>query len=78
MLAVDTPPVVDENVERAEYEYKEGGRPLCLETDGNHSARHQADQGDKHADEAPLSSEDEPNEEEDQEHASRKEEAVNV
>lgn len=75
MRRVDAPEVVDEDVEDAEHQDQEPCRPLRLETDGDHDARHQADDGDEHAGDAPLSTEDESDEEEDEQDAAREQEA---
>ena len=77
VLAVDAPPVVNEDVETAEYEHKEGRRPLRLETDSNHRTCGNANQGDEYAGEAPFSAEHKADEEEDQKDASREQEARN-
>ncbi len=73
---MDTPPVIDEDVENAERDDQEGCGPLGLEADCNHGARREAD--DRHEDtgDAPLSTEDEADEQEDEEYTSRKQEAV--
>ena len=75
MCAVNAPPVVDQNIEDAQYKHKEGRRPLGLEADGNHSARRQADQGHEGTSDAPLAAESETNEEEDKQKTARKQEA---
>ena len=73
--AVDAPPVVDKDVEDAEDEDEERGRPLGLEADGNHRARGETDERHKEPSDAPLAAEGEANEEENEQDASRKEEA---
>lgn len=62
---MDGPPVVDEDVEDTEDENKECGRPLGLETNGNHRACCETNQGDEDTDKAPFATEGETNEEED-------------
>ena len=71
MSGVDTPPVVDEHVEDAEHDDEERGGPLRLETDCYHDARREAN--DRHEDtrDAPSTTKDEANEEENEQDASR-------
>ena len=72
---VNTPEVVDEHVEDAEQPDEEAGAVLCLEADGNHDARAEADDGDEHAGERPVALKDEADEEEDEQDATRELEA---
>lgn len=71
----DTPPVVRKDVEDAENEDKEACRPLGLEADCNHAASSKSDDRNKDTPNAPLTLENETEEEEDKEDATGKEEA---
>lgn len=74
---MDAPPVVDKYVEHAQDEDEESGRPFCLETDGDHPACTQTDDRHEYSPEAPLSLNDESQEEEDEQDATGKKEAGN-
>jgi hypothetical protein len=63
---VNTPPVVGEHVEDAEDDDKERGGPFGLETDGDHDASSEPKNGDKETCDAPLSLENESEEQEDE------------
>lgn len=75
---MDTPPVVDEDVEYGQREDQERGGPLGLETDCNHDACRKTDEGHEEPDEAPFTPDHEPNKEEDQEDATSKQETSNI
>ena len=60
------PEVVHKNVEDAQNHDKHNGTPLRLESNRNHDTSHSADQNHKHSPEAPLASEDEADEQEDE------------
>lgn len=66
MRAIDAPPVVDEDIERAEHNHEERSGPLRLEADGNHCARAEPNKRDKYATDAPFTSEHESDEQEDE------------
>lgn len=72
---VDTPPVVDEHVEGAESYNKECRGPLCLETDSDHDASRETNDRDEQPGDAPLSTEDKPDEQEDEQDTSGEQEA---
>lgn len=63
------PEVVGQDVENAEDQNQQGSTELGLEANDNHDARNKAKKRHNHTPEAPLSSEDEADEEEDEEHA---------
>lgn len=63
-----SPEVVHQHVEDTQDEYQQRGAPLRLESHHNHDACDQADDGDKHSPDGPLSTEHEADEEEDEEH----------
>ena len=66
---MDTPPVVSKDVEDAENQDEEGGRPLGLEPNGDHSTSAEAKDGNENTHEGPLALKDEAEEEEDEKHA---------
>jgi hypothetical protein len=72
---VDAPEVVDEDVEDTQYDDKEHAGPLCLETNCNHSACTNSNERYKGTRNAPLATESEANEQEDQQDTAREEEA---
>jgi hypothetical protein len=61
------PPIVGEDIEDAEDDDKEGSGPLGLETNGNHDAGNEPNNGDEHTRDAPFTLDDETQEEENQE-----------
>jgi len=69
MRRMNAPPIVDEHVERAQDQDKESGRPLGLEPYRNHTARPQAYDRHQHSPDPPLSLNDEPQKEEDEQDA---------
>ena len=71
------PPVVGKHVEHAQDEDEESGRPFSLESDGDHAACTEADDRHKHSPKSPLSLNNEPQKEEDEQNATGKEEAAN-
>ena len=72
---MDAPPVVSKDVEDAENEDEEGGRPLGLEANSDHSASAETKDRDENTHEAPLALEDEAKEQEDEEHTTGQKEA---
>jgi len=74
---MNAPPVVDKYVEHAQDENEESGRPLGLEADGNHATCTQTDDRHEYSPDAPLSSEHESQEKEDEQDPTGKEEAGN-
>ena len=72
---MNAPPVVGKHVEHAQDEDEESGRPLSLETDGNHPGCTQPGDRQEHSSEAPLSLNEESQKEEDEQDAAGKEEA---
>lgn len=76
MGSVDTPPIVNEDVEDAQKSDKETGAPLGLEADGDHDTGAQTNDGDDDTGERPVALEDETNEKEDEEDSAGKLEAV--
>ena len=72
---VDAPPVVDEHVEGAESYNEECRGPLCLETDGDHDASRETNDRDEQPGDAPLSTEDKTDEQEDEQDTSGEQEA---
>ena len=75
---VNTPPVVDEHVEGTESNDKECRGPLRLETDSDHDAGRETNDRDEQPGDAPLSTEDETDEQENEQDASREQEATHV
>ena len=75
MCRVHSPEVVDDDIEDAENQHEKGCRPLGLEADGNHDAGGKTNNGDEKPCNAPLSTEDETDEQEDEEDTSREQEA---
>lgn len=73
---MNTPPVVDEHVENAQHNDEERRRPFRFEAYCNHGACSEADQGDKDTRYAPLATESEANEEEDEEYTACQKETV--
>jgi len=67
---VYAPPVVGENVEHAQNEDKECSRPFRFESNGDHGTSPESNDGDKYANESPLSLKDKSNKEENEEHTS--------
>lgn len=65
------PEVVDEHVEHAQQQHQHDGAELSLEANDDHDAGDEAKQTNDHTPQAPLAGEDEPDEEEDQQNASR-------
>lgn len=61
------PPVVDEDVGDAQYGDEQAGAPLGLETNGDHDASGQTQEGDDGSEEGEFALEGESDEEEDQE-----------
>ncbi len=78
MRRVDAPPVVDEDVEDAERANQERSGPFRLEANCNHDARREPDHRDEKPCNAPLSPEDETDEEEDEQDTPREKEATNI
>ena len=74
--AVNAPPVIDEDVENAEDDDQERGGPLRLETDGDHRACCETDQGHEDTTDAPFTAEGEADEEEDKQDTARQEETA--
>lgn len=72
---MNSPPIVGENVENAQHHNKECGRPLGLETNGNHDTSGKTNDRNKNAHEAPFALKNEAKEKEDQEDSAGKEEA---
>lgn len=72
---MNTPPVVDEDVEHAEDENQERSRPLRLEADRHHCAGGQTNERHEEPANAPLSPEGESDEEEDKQDTSGEQEA---
>lgn len=70
--SVDTPPIVNEDVEDAQKSDKETGAPLGLEADGDHDTGAQTNDGDDDTGERPVALEDETNEKEDEEDSAGK------
>ena len=70
------PPVVDEDVGDAQDGDEETGAPLGLETDGDHDAGGETEEGDDGSEEGELALEGEPDKEEDQEDPSSELEAT--
>lgn len=62
MRRVNAPPVVNEDVEDAQDDHQERGRPFGLEPDGYHDASRKAHNGDKYTCNTPLALENEPDE----------------
>lgn len=71
---MNSPPIVGENVENAQHHNKECGRPLGLETNGNHDTSGKTNDRNKNAHEAPFALKNEAKEKEDQEDSAGKEE----
>ena len=63
---MNTPPVIDEDVEDTENEDKECGRPLRLEANCNHGAGGKTDKRHEETSNAPFTPEGKSNEEEDE------------
>lgn len=61
------PPVVDEDVGDAQYGDEQAGAPLGLETDSDHDASRETQEGDDGSEEGEFALEGESDEEEDQE-----------
>lgn len=66
VLLVQAPPVVDEDVEQAEEDDEESGRPLGLETDDDHATGDEAKDGNDDAGKGPFTSNEEADKEEDE------------
>lgn len=60
------PPIVGKNIEYAQYEHKERGRPFCFEANCDHYARRKTDDWHKYPNDAPFALKNEAQEEEDQ------------
>ena len=75
MRRVNAPPVVDEHVECTESDDEECSGPLRLETDGDHDASRETNDRDEQPGDAPLSTEDKPDEQEDEQDTSGEQEA---
>lgn len=73
---MNAPPVVSKHVEDTQNDDKEGGRPLCLEANGNHDTSGKTNNGDKETHKGPFSLNNEAEEKEDEKNATSKEEAV--
>jgi len=69
MMRMQSPEVVDKDVEDAQNKNEQNRTELGLEADNNHDTRDQADQDDENAPEAPVTRKDEADEEEDEQHA---------
>lgn len=65
-ISTYSPEVVDKDVEHAQNGDENDGAPLGLEANDNHDASNETDQDDGNATNAPLASEDEANEQEDE------------
>jgi len=72
---VNAPPVVCKHVEHAQDEDEESGRPLGFESNSNHAACTQPNDRHKHSSDAPLSLNDEPQKEEDEQDTTSEKEA---
>jgi len=72
------PPVVSEHVEDGEHDDEEGSSPFGFETDSHEDTGSETEDGNEDTGEAPLALEDKSNEKEDEEHTSRKLEAVSA
>ena len=68
-------PVVHKDVCNAQASHQEAGRPLCLETDGDHHTGTQPDKGNQKTENAELPLEDESNEQEHEKHSTSQLEA---
>lgn len=72
VVGVQCPPVVDVEVEDAEDEHQHNSRELGLEANNDHDAGNQSEQASNDSPEAPVATEDEANEEEDEQDTSSK------
>lgn len=66
------PEVVNQNIEHTQKNNKNNSTPLGLETDNDHDARDQTEQANQDAPEAPLTRENEADEQEDKQHTTSK------
>jgi hypothetical protein len=76
MCRVHAPPVVGKHVEYAQDKYEECSRPFGLETDGDHNASGETENGNENTNDTPLSLEDESEEKEDKQYTASKKEAI--
>jgi len=76
MRRVYAPPVVREYVEYAQNDHEEDSRPFGFEADGYHTAGSETEERDEHSCNAPSALDDESEEQEDEEDATGKQEAV--
>jgi hypothetical protein len=74
MLAMDRPEIVDENVEYAQDDDQECCGPFGLETNSDHNASGQTNDGDENARNAPCALEDETKEKENNQYTTSKKE----
>jgi hypothetical protein len=72
VVRVQRPEVVDQDVEHTEDNDQQNRAELGLEPYNHHDAGHEANQADKDSSKAPVAAEDKANEEEDEQHATRK------
>jgi hypothetical protein len=70
VVGVQSPPIVDVEVEDAENEHQHDRGELGLEANNNHDAGNEAEQAGHNSPETPVTAENETNEQEDQEDAS--------
>lgn len=77
MGRVHAPPVVGEDVEYAENDNKEDGRPFGFETNSDHSACGETEKRDEYSGKVPFTLEDKTEEQEDKEDTSGEQEAGN-
>lgn len=72
---MDTPPIIDGDIENTERYDEECCRPLGLEANGDHNASDEAEQRKERAPDAPLALDNKAKEKEDKEDAAREKEA---
>jgi hypothetical protein len=72
VMRVQSPEVVDVEVEDAENEYQHDRRELGLETNNDHDARDKSEHASNNSPDTPVTAEDEANKEEDEEDTARK------
>jgi hypothetical protein len=76
VCGVHAPPVVRENVEDAQDDNEERGRPLGFEADGDHDTGGETKDGDEYARDAPIPLQNESDEKENEKDASSEKETA--
>lgn len=72
MVRLQGPEVIDDDVEDAQDDHQDDSAPLSFEPDNNHHASHESQNANQSPADAPLSTENEPNEQEDEQNSSGK------